>query len=149
MSEAEEATNSVGEKMNQQERLAHEQGTEAGLAMALGILQDLAEVMLERERAAAPGRKANYARRTRIKAHQVAASRIETRLKRQRAILEKLETLEDRLHEEDELRAAVEHLDFELRLPPDRPHERGDTGDQRRERCQGWCIDEDHARLLA
>jgi hypothetical protein len=96
--------------LDQQEKLAREQGIEAGLAAALNILEELAEVMLERERAAPARRKANYARRTRIKAYQVAARRIETRLNRQRRLLEKQETLEDQLRAKHSLQAAVEDL---------------------------------------
>jgi hypothetical protein len=96
--------------LNQQEKLAYEQGVEAGLAMASTILEELAEVMLEREQAAAAGRKASYARRTRIKAYQVAARRVHTRLSRQRRLLGKLETLEDQVSAEQSLRAAVENL---------------------------------------
>ncbi|HEX9948104.1 MAG TPA: hypothetical protein VGA98_11235 [Allosphingosinicella sp.] len=96
--------------MNQQEKLARAQGVEEGLAMALDILGDLAEVMLERERAAKPGSKINHARRTRIKAYQVAAKRVHTRLNRQRQKLFKLETPEDRLRGEQALRAAVDDL---------------------------------------
>lgn len=96
--------------MNQPEKLAYEQGVEAGLAVALSILENLADVMLERERAAAAGQKANYARRTRIKAYQVASRRIQTRLNRQRGILAKLETLEDQLRGENSLKAVIEDL---------------------------------------
>ena len=96
--------------MTQQERLARAQGVEEGLATALGILADLAEVMLERERSAEPGKKANYARRTRIKAYQVAAKRLQTRLTRQRRELSKLETVDDRLWDEQVIKAAVANL---------------------------------------
>jgi hypothetical protein len=78
--------------------------------MASAILEELAEVMLERERSAPPARKANYARRTRIKAYQVAARRIRTRLSRQQRLLGKLETLEDQLSAEQSLCAAVKNL---------------------------------------
>lgn len=78
--------------------------------MASTILEELAEVMLERERSAPPGRKANYARRTRIKAYLVAAKRLQTRLNRQRSTVAKLETPQDRLHAEQSLRAALEDL---------------------------------------
>jgi hypothetical protein len=96
--------------LDQQEKLAYEQGVEAGLAVASAILEELAEVMLERERTASIARKANYARRTRIKAYQVAARRIHTRLSRQQRLLAKLETREDQLRAEQSLRAAVENL---------------------------------------
>jgi hypothetical protein len=96
--------------LNQLDKLAYEQGVEASLAVASTILEELAEVMLERERAAAAGRKVNYARRTRIKAYQVAARRIQTRLSRQRRLLEKTETIEDKLRAAQNLRAAVEDL---------------------------------------
>ncbi len=93
-----------------QDKLARTQGVEEGLTVALNILNGLAEVMLERERAAEPRRKANYARRVRIKAYQVAARRVQTLLKRQRRLLERLESAEDRHHNDERLRAAVEHL---------------------------------------
>ena len=96
--------------MNEQEKLAFEQGVDAGLRMALIVLGRLADVMLERERAAPVGQEANHARRTRIKAHLVAGKRVQTRLDRQRSVLPKLETLEDQLRGENSLKAAVEDL---------------------------------------
>ena len=96
--------------MNRQEKLAYEQGVDVRLLMALTILEDLADVMLERERAAPVGRKANYARRTRIKAYQVAGKRVQTRLDRQRRVLAKLETFEDQLRGENTLKAALKDL---------------------------------------
>ena len=92
------------------EKLARAQGIEEGLSAALSILAELAEVMLEREREADPRKKANYARRTRIKAYQVASRRIATRLKRQHQLLARLESAEDRDAEQERLRAAVEDL---------------------------------------
>lgn len=91
------------------ERLRHAQGVEEGLATALEILNGLAAVMIERERDAS-GKKANRARRVRIKAYEVAASRIETKLKRQRRLLERLETPEDSESRAEALRAALEAL---------------------------------------
>lgn len=96
--------------MNEQEKLAFEQGVDAGLRTALIVLGRLADVMLEREGAAPVGQKANHARRTRIKAHLVAGKRVQTRLDRQRSVLPKLETLEDQLRGENSLKAAVEDL---------------------------------------
>lgn len=78
--------------------------------MASTILEDLAEVMLEREKSAPAGRKTNYARRTRIKAYHVAARRLQTRLNRQRSVVAKLETPQSRLCDEESLRAALEDL---------------------------------------
>jgi hypothetical protein len=95
---------------HEKEKLARGQGVEEGLFVALTILRDLAAVMVDREQAALPGATANYARRTRIKAYQVAANRIETRLTRQQRLLAKLETREDQVQAEDILKAAVEDL---------------------------------------
>ncbi|MBA3676637.1 MAG: hypothetical protein H0W74_04450 [Sphingosinicella sp.] len=97
---------SAGER----EKLARAQGVEEGLNGALLILNGLAEVMLERERAADPRRKSNHARRVRIRAYQVAAKRVQTLLKKQRRLLERLESAEDRQRNDERLRAAVEHL---------------------------------------
>ncbi len=94
--------------MNQQEKIAHEQGIEAGLSKALDVLEGLAEVMLERE--AQPGRRPNYARRIRIKAYQVAGNRVRTQLARQRRTVARLETPEDQRRDEQRLRAKLEDL---------------------------------------
>lgn len=96
--------------MDEQVKVARAQGVEEGLATALGILNSLAEVMIEREQSANPRKKPNYARRTRIKAYQVAAKRVQTQLDRQRRLLSKLETAEDRTRNQDALKAAVEDL---------------------------------------
>lgn len=90
--------------------LARAQGVEEGLAVAAGVLADLAEVMLERERDVKPGAKVNRARRTRIKAYQVAATRIRTRLDRQRRILAKMETEGDAQEDAELIRSAIEDL---------------------------------------
>lgn len=95
--------------MEARERVRHAQGVEEGLAAALEILNGLAAVMIERERAAA-GKKANHARRVRIKAYEVAARRIETRLKRQRRLLERLETPEDSERQAEAMRATLKAL---------------------------------------
>ena len=95
--------------MDSQERLRYAQGVEEGLATALATLSDLAAVMIERERQAA-GKKANHARRVRIKAYEVAARRIETKLNRQRRLLERLETPEDAERQSETLRAALKAL---------------------------------------
>lgn len=102
----------VGPQMSTgpQHKLARAQGVEEGLTMALSILEDLAETMLERERAADPRKKSNYPRRTRIKAYQVAARRIGTQLKRQHRLLERMETADDQQHDDERLRAAVANL---------------------------------------
>jgi hypothetical protein len=80
-----------GSRMDAQGRVRHAQGVEEGLAAALETLNGLAAVMIERERGAV-GKKANHARRVRIKAYEVAAKRIETKLNRQRRLLARLET---------------------------------------------------------
>lgn len=95
--------------MDARERVSHAQGVEEGLAAALEVLSGLAAVMVERERQAA-GKKANRARRVRIKAYEVAARRIETRLNRQRRLLAKLETPEDAERQAESLRAALKAL---------------------------------------
>lgn len=92
------------------EDLARAQGLEEGLAAAIAILEALAEVMIERERDAEPGRKANHARRTRITAYQVAARRIGTRLNRQRRLVEKMETPADAERAARQIRSAVAKL---------------------------------------
>ena len=95
--------------MNALERLRYAQGVEEGLATALATLKDLAAVMIERERQAA-GKKANHARRVRIKAYEVAAGRIETKLNRQRRALARLETPEDSERQAETFRAALKAL---------------------------------------
>ena len=95
--------------MDAQARVRHAQGVEEGLATALETLNGLAAVMIERERAAI-GKKANHARRVRIKAYEVAAKRIETKLNRQRRLLARLETPEDAERQSETLRAALEAL---------------------------------------
>lgn len=90
--------------------LARAQGVEEGLALAAGILAGLAETMIERERDVKPGAKINWARRTRIKAYQVAGSRIQTRLDRQRRIVAKMETRADVQDGSELIRTAVEDL---------------------------------------
>lgn len=95
--------------MEARERVRHAQGVEEGLAAALETLNGLAAVMIERERDAA-GKKANHARRVRIKAYEVAARRIETKLKRQRRLLERLETPEDSDRQAEAMRATLEAL---------------------------------------
>jgi hypothetical protein len=92
------------------EDLAHAQGVEEGLATAIAILEELAAVMIERERTAKPGKKANHPRRARIKAYQVAANRIDTRLTRQRRRLAKLETPADEERAARQIRSAVAKL---------------------------------------
>lgn len=94
--------------MDREAKFAHEQGIEAGLTIALDVLQKLAEVMVERE--GEPGRRPNYARRVRIKAYQVAAKRVQTQLTRQRRIVAKLEMPEDQLKDEQRLRAELDDL---------------------------------------
>lgn len=94
--------------MSREAELAHEQGVEAGLTIALDILDGLAEVMLDRGRE--PGRRPNYARRIRIKAYQVAAKRVQTQLTRQRRRVAKLEMPEDQLKDEQKLRADLDDL---------------------------------------
>jgi hypothetical protein len=98
-----------GSWMDAQARVRHAQGVEEGLATALETLNGLAAVMIERERAAI-GKKANHARRVRIKAYEVAAKRIETKLNRQRRLLARLETPEDAERQSETLRAALEAL---------------------------------------
>jgi hypothetical protein len=98
-----------GSGMDARERVLHAQGVEEGLAAALETLNGLAAVMIERERQAA-GKKANHARRVRIKAYEVAAKRIETKLSRQRRLLARLETPEDRQRQSETLRAALKAL---------------------------------------
>ena len=95
-------------RLNQHERYDFERGLEAGLSNALGILEALAEVMLERE--GQVGRKPNYARRIRIKAYQVAGRRVQTQLTRQRRILAKLARPGDQLADEQRLRAQLKDL---------------------------------------
>ena len=95
--------------MDAQERVMHAQGVEEGLATALATLHELAAVMVERERNSA-GRKPNHARRVRIKAYQVAAKRIETKLHRQRRLLQKLETPADAERHSEAIRAALKDL---------------------------------------
>lgn len=95
--------------MDAQERVRHAQGVEEGLAAALETLNGLAAVMIERERAAA-GKKANHARRVRIKAYEVAAKRIETKLNRQRRLLARLETPEDSERRSEAIHAALKAL---------------------------------------
>ena len=96
--------------MDARERVRHARGVEEGLAAALEVLDGLAAVMIERERQAA-GKKANHARRTRIKAYQVAARRIETKLNRQRRLLARLEAPEAGAEGQAEsIRAALETL---------------------------------------
>ena len=92
------------------EDLARAQGIEEGLGVAAGLLADLAETMIEREREVKPGAKINWARRTRIKAYQVAGARIRTRLDRQRRILAKMETQADDRSGAELIRTAVEDL---------------------------------------
>jgi len=96
--------------VTEQVKVARAEGMEEGLATALGILNQLADVMLERERSAKPGSKANYRRRTRIKAYQVAAKRVQTQLDRQRRLLSKLQTPEDIARDQLSIRTAVEEL---------------------------------------
>lgn len=95
--------------MEAQERVRHAQGVEEGLATALETLNGLAAVMIEREHQAV-GKKANHARRVRIKAYEVAARRIETKLNRQRRLLARLETPEDSERQAESLRAALKAL---------------------------------------
>ncbi len=95
--------------MDGRERVRHAQGVDEGLAAALEILNGLAAVMIEREREAV-GKKANHARRVRIKAYEVAARRIETRLKRQRRLLARLETPEDAERQAEAIRATLKAL---------------------------------------
>ncbi|HYW15552.1 MAG TPA: hypothetical protein VE891_05295 [Allosphingosinicella sp.] len=94
----------------ERERVRHAQGLEEGLATALEILNGLAAVMIEREREASGKKKANHARRVRIKAYEVAARRIETKLKHQRRLLTKLETPEDAERQAETIRAALKAL---------------------------------------
>ena len=82
---------------------------EEGLATALATLNDLAAVMIERERNAV-GKKANYARSVRIKAYEVAAKRIETKLSRQRRLLVRLETPADAERQAAAIRSALKAL---------------------------------------
>ncbi|MGA9581719.1 MAG: hypothetical protein WBR13_07100 [Allosphingosinicella sp.] len=95
--------------MEARERVRYAQGVEEGLAAALETLNGLAAVMIERERDAV-GKKANHARRVRIKAYEVAAKRIETKLKRQRRLLAKLETPEDSERQAETMRATLKAL---------------------------------------
>lgn len=95
--------------MDAQERVRHAEGVEEGLATALEILNGLAAVMIERERSAA-GKKANHARRVRIKAYEVAARRIETKLKRQRRLLARIETPADSERQAERIQAALKAL---------------------------------------
>ncbi len=95
--------------MDARERVRHAQGVEEGLAAAMETLNGLAAVMIERERASV-GKKANHARRTRIKAYEVAAKRIETKLNRQRRLLARLETPADSERQAERLRAALKAL---------------------------------------
>ena len=95
--------------MDAQERVLHAQGVEEGLAAALEALNGLAAVMIERERSAA-GKKANHARRVRIKAYEVAAKRIETKLNRQRRLLARLETPADSERQSEKIHAALKAL---------------------------------------
>ncbi len=92
------------------EDLARAQGVEEGLRTAIALLGQLAEVMLERERDAKPGVKVNQARRARIKAYQVAAGRIQTRLNRQHRLVIGMETPEDDRRAAERIFAAVEKL---------------------------------------
>jgi hypothetical protein len=96
--------------MDSQERVLHAQGVEEGLAAALETLNGLAAVMIERERSASGKKKANYARRVRIKAYEVAAKRIETKLGRQRRLLERLETPADSERQAETIRSALKAL---------------------------------------
>jgi hypothetical protein len=91
------------------ERVRHAEGVEAGLASALETLRGLAAVMIERELEAA-GKKANHARRVRIKAYEVAARRIETKLRQQRRLLARLETPEDSERRAESIRTALKAL---------------------------------------
>ncbi len=95
--------------MDAQERVLHAQGVEEGLATALATLNALAAVMVDREQNAT-GKKANYARRVRIKAYQVAAKRIETKLNRQRRLLARLETPADAERQAKAIRSALKAL---------------------------------------
>jgi hypothetical protein len=95
--------------MEARERVRHAQGVEEGLATALETLNGLAAVMIERERSAV-GKKANHARRVRIKAYEVAAKRIETKLNRQRRLLARLETPADSEEQAARIRAALKAL---------------------------------------
>ena len=96
--------------MDAQERVRHAEGVEEGLATALEILNGLAAVMIERERSAAGKKKANHARRVRIKAYEVAAKRIETKLKRQRRLLARIETPADSERQAERIQAALKAL---------------------------------------
>ncbi len=89
--------------------MRHAQGVEEGLATALETLNGLAAVMIERERQSV-GKKANHARRVRIKAYEVAARRIETKLNRQRRLLAGLETPEESERQAQSMRAALKAL---------------------------------------
>lgn len=95
--------------MDARERVRHAEGVEEGLASAMEILNGLAAVMIERERKAS-GKKANHARRARIKAYEVAAKRIGTKLNRQRRLLAKLETPADLEQRSETIRAALDAL---------------------------------------
>ena len=95
--------------MSDEIKFARAEGVEEGLATALAILEELAEVMLEREREAA-GKKANYARRVRIKAYQVAGKRVATRLNRQRKLLAKLETPDEDAKKAAAIQSALKGL---------------------------------------
>jgi hypothetical protein len=95
--------------MNARERVLHAQGVEEGLATALATLNGLAAVMIDREQNAV-GKKANYARRVRIKAYEVAAKRIETKLNRQRRLLARLETPADSERQAEAIRSALKAL---------------------------------------
>lgn len=93
-----------------QDSLERALGVEEGLAAAIAILGELAEVMIEREREPKPGAKANHARRVRIKAYQVAARRIQTRLCRQQRLLAKMESPADDERGPMQIRADIEKL---------------------------------------
>lgn len=95
--------------MEAKERVRYAEGVEEGLATALEILNGLAAVMIERELEAA-GKKANHARRVRIKAYQVAAKRIETKLKRQRLAPARIEPPEDSEGQAERIQAALKAL---------------------------------------
>lgn len=99
-----------GSWMDAQERVRHAEGVAEGLVSALEVLNGLAAVMIERERDSAGKKKANHARRVRIKAYQVAAKRIETKLKQQRRLLARIETPADSERQAERIHAALKAL---------------------------------------
>jgi hypothetical protein len=97
------------DKLSRREKLIELRGQEAGLFQAIALLDALAAPMIERLEAD-PAGPANRQRRPRIKAYQVAATRLRTRLRKVRRLAERLEAPEDVADGEEAVKNALRDL---------------------------------------